>query len=309
MTDDSIQRILGGNPDRPILTFERRYRTDPDDLWQAITSPDRLARWFGRLDTPVPKRVGDAFRVHLGGDEKDRADGVITSCRRPEHLAYEWSWQDERPSRVEVALAPDGDHTTLLLTHRLAEREHAVGYGGGWEEMLGALHAQLDPTFTHTAPTAETEGNRRWTQLLELRDTAHDLRLTRMLPGTCEQVWDAFTTRDGLATWWWSALGTSYEVDLRLGGRYRFAASSAGFAVHGTYLELTSGEHLACSWIWEDEDGVGTTDRLDLTLRPRPTGTEVEIWHRGPWTDDSQVENYRQGWTSTLDALEERLSA
>jgi len=309
MTDDPIQRILGGTPDQPTLTFERRYRTDPDDLWQAITDTDRLARWFGRLDEPAPRQVGDAFRVHLGGDDNDRADGVITACRQPEHLAYEWRWQGERPSRVDVALAPDGDHTNLLLTHRLTEREHAIGYGGGWEELLGSLHGQLDPTFVHDAPAAEAEGNRQWSRLLELGDAAHDLRLTRLLPATCEQVWDAFTTRDGLATWWWSTLGTTYDVDLRVGGHYRFEASSGGFAVSGTYLELSPDEHLACSWIWEDEDGAGTTDRVDITLRSRPAGTEVEIWHRGPWADGEQAEDYRLGWTSTLDALERRLAS
>ena len=33
-----------------IVRIEDRYDTDIDDLWLAITDPDRLARWFGEVD-------------------------------------------------------------------------------------------------------------------------------------------------------------------------------------------------------------------------------------------------------------------
>jgi uncharacterized protein YndB with AHSA1/START domain len=33
-----------------IVRIEDRYDTDIDDLWSAITDPDRLARWFGEVD-------------------------------------------------------------------------------------------------------------------------------------------------------------------------------------------------------------------------------------------------------------------
>ncbi|TWP36244.1 SRPBCC family protein [Leekyejoonella antrihumi] len=309
---DPIQRVLGGTPDQPSLTFERRFRTTPADLWEAITDPERLSRWFGRLDTAVPQRVGDRFGIHLGDDE-DHAVGVITACRPPEHLAYEWAWQGERTSLVDVTLTAGDGHTTLLLTHRLTERDHAVEYGGGWEELLGSLANQLSPATRsdHDAATTEAEGNRQWSQLLELRDTAADLRLTRTLPAIEDDVWRALTTREGLAAWWWPSLGTTYELATHVGGHYRFTAGQAGFAVHGTYLEIDEGRHLACSWIWQDADGDRPVDRVDITLSPTDegSGTNLEVWHRGPWTDRSQVENYRLGWTSTLDALTSRLAA
>ena len=33
-----------------VVRIEDRYDTDIDDLWSAITSPDRLARWIGRVE-------------------------------------------------------------------------------------------------------------------------------------------------------------------------------------------------------------------------------------------------------------------
>jgi len=33
-----------------LARIEDRYDTDVDDLWSAITDPDRLARWYGRVE-------------------------------------------------------------------------------------------------------------------------------------------------------------------------------------------------------------------------------------------------------------------
>ncbi|NLS08464.1 hypothetical protein HGQ17_00265 [Nesterenkonia sp. MY13] len=40
-------RQFQGTKDDPTLIFERLYSTTPSDLWDAMTTPERLARWFG----------------------------------------------------------------------------------------------------------------------------------------------------------------------------------------------------------------------------------------------------------------------
>jgi uncharacterized protein YndB with AHSA1/START domain len=48
----SDSRILGSlrsEDGKGVVRIEDRYDTDIDDLWSAITSPDRLARWIGRV--------------------------------------------------------------------------------------------------------------------------------------------------------------------------------------------------------------------------------------------------------------------
>lgn len=40
----SLVRALTGSATEPTITVERRYRTDREDLWTALTDPQRLAR-------------------------------------------------------------------------------------------------------------------------------------------------------------------------------------------------------------------------------------------------------------------------
>src|SRR5262252_1374625 len=46
-----------------VVRIEDRYDTTINDLWAAITDPDRLARWYGNLEGDL--RPGGAFRVYL----------------------------------------------------------------------------------------------------------------------------------------------------------------------------------------------------------------------------------------------------
>lgn len=303
---DALRRILGGSPDAPVLTIERRYRTSPDDLWLALTDPERVERWLGKLVGPRPQRVGDPYRIETPADS-GMATGTILECRPPECLIADWQWADEPASRLEITLTadPEAEATTLLLQHRLQRADDVAGHGGGWEERLDSLVRTVAPGDPVDEPaTAEKAGRQAWQRLAALQGEAHNnVRVDRVVPAPVDAVWSAFTTPAGIATWWWTRLGAEYEIDARIGGHYRFAAPAAGFAVRGTYLELTPPGHLAVSWIWEDGDVDGPVERVDVTLTAHPDGTLVEIHHRGPWEDPAQQENYRLGWESTLDGL------
>ena len=54
MTSDAgpRNRILGtlrSADSAGVVRIEDRYETTIDDLWQAVTDPDRLARWYGQV--------------------------------------------------------------------------------------------------------------------------------------------------------------------------------------------------------------------------------------------------------------------
>lgn len=57
---------------RRVVAASRTFATSPDDLWEAITKSERLARWFGSVS-------GD---LHLGGSFqiKGNAHGEVTAC-------------------------------------------------------------------------------------------------------------------------------------------------------------------------------------------------------------------------------------
>ena len=46
-----------------MVRIQDRYDTDIEDLWDAITDPARLVRWYGRVEGDL--RSGGQFRVHV----------------------------------------------------------------------------------------------------------------------------------------------------------------------------------------------------------------------------------------------------
>ena len=66
-----------------VVRIERRYPTVVDDLWSALTDPERLARWYGRVEGDL--RLGGDIRVHLDGADLDSV-GRIEACEAPRHL-------------------------------------------------------------------------------------------------------------------------------------------------------------------------------------------------------------------------------
>lgn len=96
-----------GSPTR-IVVARRTYRTDADDLWDALTDPERIPRWF--LPVTGDLRVGGRYQT------EGNAGGVIERCDRPEVLGLTWEMGD-RVSWLELRLLPDGDGTRLELVH------------------------------------------------------------------------------------------------------------------------------------------------------------------------------------------------
>lgn len=92
-----------------ISTSTRGYDTDAADLWSAVTTPERLARWF----LPVSGDLREGGRYQFEGN----AGGTITVCRAPERIEATWefgggtSWVE-----VTVSSRPAGT-ATLTLTH------------------------------------------------------------------------------------------------------------------------------------------------------------------------------------------------
>src|ERR1700692_3549543 len=77
----SGSRILGSlrsADGKGVVRIEDRYDTDIDDLWSAITDPDRLARWHGRIAGDL--RLGGEFRLSTA--DLDSAGRVAGGRRR-----------------------------------------------------------------------------------------------------------------------------------------------------------------------------------------------------------------------------------
>ena len=142
----------------------RIYDTTVDDLWEAITTPERLARWF--LPVEGDLKLGGRYQL------KGNAGGTITRCDPPEALDLTWEFGGGT-SWVNLRLAPDGQKARLTLEH-IAHKdgigeEHLKQYGPGatgvgWDLGLHGLKRHLanpevaiDPA-AFEAWTLSTEG-------------------------------------------------------------------------------------------------------------------------------------------------------
>jgi uncharacterized protein YndB with AHSA1/START domain len=145
--------------DRVTIRFDRFLPTTPADLWDALTAPDRLARWFG-ADATLTPAVGGT--VELRWDDPDQwVRGEILTWNPPHELAYTWTFPGETESTVRftIAPAPNGNGSLLHLTHtRLGEA--GSGYGPAWHAYLDRLAGLLRdedipwlPRFTELRPT------------------------------------------------------------------------------------------------------------------------------------------------------------
>lgn len=124
----------------------RLYDTTVEDLWEAITTPTRLARWF--LPVEGDLRLGGRYQL------KGNAGGTITRCDRPTALDLTWEFAGGT-SWVNLRLAPAGDQARLTLEH-IAHKDgigeaHLAKYGPGatgvgWDLGLHGLTLHLaDP--------------------------------------------------------------------------------------------------------------------------------------------------------------------
>src|SRR4051812_25995035 len=72
-----VERKHEGGPARVVIA-ERTYHTTPDDLWDALTSAERIPRWFLPIEGDL--KLGGRYQV------KGNAGGSITRCDPPEAL-------------------------------------------------------------------------------------------------------------------------------------------------------------------------------------------------------------------------------
>lgn len=132
-----------GKPAR-VVVASRRYATDIDDAWDALTNAERIPRWF----LPISGDLRPGGRYQLEGN----AGGTITECEPPRRLAVTWEYGGST-SWVFARLSEEDDGQTLLELEHVAHLdeefmkfwgEYGAGAGGvGWDLGLMALAEHL----------------------------------------------------------------------------------------------------------------------------------------------------------------------
>jgi uncharacterized protein YndB with AHSA1/START domain len=131
------------------LTFHRTYSHPPEDVWDAIATPEGLREWLLCTHAVIEGRAGGRIEL-VSGPSRYHSTGKVLVWEPPRALEYEWNVAPvpEMP-RGERAifrfeLTPDGDSTRMLVTYRRITRQTARGFLPGLHAFLDRLEAQLE---------------------------------------------------------------------------------------------------------------------------------------------------------------------
>jgi uncharacterized protein YndB with AHSA1/START domain len=140
-----------------IVRMEDRFDTDIDDLWSALTEPDRLARWYGQVTGDL--RLGGECRLLVHGSGWE-GTGRIQRCEPPRRLVVTSRELDQQfDVFLDATLSADGDQTILVLEARGMPLEKLPFYGVGWQTHVEDLAA-------HVAGRERGDAEKRWTELV-----------------------------------------------------------------------------------------------------------------------------------------------
>lgn len=125
------------------LEFVRSYAAPVDEVWSAVTDPDRLGRWIGGwTGDPASGTVEFAMPTPEGATP---SPVTIDTCEPPHRLAVTMPTPDG-PWPLTVTLTEHDGETVLRFTHQLAEPYDASGVGPGWQYFLDRLDAVITGT-------------------------------------------------------------------------------------------------------------------------------------------------------------------
>jgi uncharacterized protein YndB with AHSA1/START domain len=126
--------------DGHMVALRRTYGADIRDVWDALTSAERIPRWFLPINGDL--RVGGRYQL------EGNAGGEILACEPPSLLRISWVMGPESPdtfSEVEVRLSTVDDATVLVLEHKATvppemwDQYGPGAVGVGWELALLGL--------------------------------------------------------------------------------------------------------------------------------------------------------------------------
>jgi uncharacterized protein YndB with AHSA1/START domain len=142
----------------------------------------------------------------------------------------------------------------------------------------------------------------------------NQILITREFDAPRELVYKAWTTPELVKRWWHANRGevTLIEIDLRVGGKWRYVmVAEGGFEVgfHGEYREIVPNERLVSTEVYEgipDAEEHAALDTLTLTEVDGRTTLTVLVEHPTKEGRDAHIASGMEaGMQDAMDLLEE----
>jgi uncharacterized protein YndB with AHSA1/START domain len=190
-----------GAGERVRVLMRRSYEAPIGDVWDAMTQPDRIKRWF--LPISGELRAGGTFQL------EGNAGGEILTCEPPRLLRATFG---DPTSIVEVRLSSQGDSDTVLELEQTVPIEMAQSGAGalyvgpGWDGALLALGLFLrgevsgDPAAAAKSPQAQEfsgQSVHAWAEVVKDSGTATAEQLAAATEVSLAQFAPDLTTAQG----------------------------------------------------------------------------------------------------------------
>lgn len=156
-TADQRRHLLGSvraENGAGTVRMEDLFDTTIEDLWSALTEPDRLSRWLAEVTGDL--RTGGDFHARFTSGWA--GPGRVEVCERPSRLLAVMSPGTAEETVIEARLVAEQGRTRLVVEERGLPLAEAVAYGAGWQAHVEDLAAHL--TGREAGAWAE-----RWSEL------------------------------------------------------------------------------------------------------------------------------------------------
>jgi uncharacterized protein YndB with AHSA1/START domain len=124
---------------RGAVRVEDVYDTDIYDLWEACTTPNRLARWMAEVTGDL--QAGGSIEVVFTSTWTGPAR--IEVCDAPHHLLLAMEPGSEDEGELEAWLSEEGSNTRLVVEERGLPLNTLYLHGAGWQAHLEDLGRAL----------------------------------------------------------------------------------------------------------------------------------------------------------------------
>jgi uncharacterized protein YndB with AHSA1/START domain len=264
----------------------------PARVYQALTTPAELTRWFAE-HVVVEPRPGGAYRFWGRGVVDGSREGTqrLSALEPDRLLAYDWTLQGVA-TQVTYRLTAEGDKTKLDLEHtvdgelRFPKPKQALD--DMWRMVAGNLMAHLG---SETPVLADLDGREpRVVASIEIAASRAKVFRALLEPALLDK-WLHGAARVDLAARTLS-YGWAYEIDGRkvAGGPTKI-------------LELVENERLVTDWPDWRGDPDKPPQRITWTLEELgPQRTRVTLVHDG-FEHGVDRSDYQQGWGGFLEGL------
>ncbi|GAA1824408.1 SRPBCC family protein [Nesterenkonia flava] len=280
------------DPENLTMTIVADFPVPISRLWDAYADPRQIEKFWGPPTYPATFTRHDLYpggrsEYYMTGPEGDRSAGYWEYLAVEKGHSFEvldgFAGEDGQPNEQMPSMrmvftfeetAEGSRLTTITYFNSAEELEQLLEMG--MEEGTRAAMAQIDDVLTDLRSFAAD----RATEAQLLSDT--QVRVSRVIRGTPQQVWDAHHAPELLQRWLLGPDGwqfTNCQVATEAGQTYRYAWADAngenGFALTGEVRESQPPHREVTTEAMEGIDGPPTLN--EQTLTPVEGGTLLSL--------------------------------